>query len=115
MLTLLLTLVIGIVALAPGLAAAQVSSGAPGSTKPNSPLEGSGSPGAGSPSASGTSTTPGASSGSGGATTAPGGSSSSPSASPSQPSDDLAKYTTPGECETAGGAWLMATNRCVRK
>jgi hypothetical protein len=93
-----LPLLVGIVALAPALAAAQVSSDAPGSTRPNSPLEGAGGPGAGSSSGSEKSTAPGALSGSSGPTTTPGASgdpSSSPSASPSQISDDFAKYTTP--------------------
>jgi hypothetical protein len=115
---LMLTLVVGIIALAPALAAAQVSSGAPGSTRPNSPLEGAGGPGAGPDSSSGTTTVPGASSRPSGSSTAPGASgdpSSSPSASPSQTSDDFAQYTTPADCEKASGVWVMATNRCVRK
>jgi hypothetical protein len=115
-----LTLLVGIIALPPALAAAQLSSGFPGSTRPNSPLEGAGGPGAGSASGSGTSTAPGASSGpsGSGANTAPDASgypSSSPSASPWQTGDDFASYTTPAECEKAGGVWLMVTNRCVRK
>src|SRR5262245_6510710 len=42
---LMLMLLVGIIGLAPAIAAAQVSSGAPGSTRPNSPLQGSGGPG----------------------------------------------------------------------
>ena len=42
---LMLMLLVGIIALAPAIAAAQLSSGAPGSTRPNSPLQGSGGPG----------------------------------------------------------------------
>jgi hypothetical protein len=53
---LMLMFLVGIIVLAPTFAAAQVSTGAPGSTRPNSPLEGSGGP------ASGTSTAPGTSS-----------------------------------------------------
>jgi hypothetical protein len=114
---LMLMLLVGIIALAPAIAAAQLSSGAPGSTRPNSPLQGSGGPGT-RPATGSEMSAPGASGGPSGATTAPGVSgdpSSSPSASPSQTSDDFAKYTTPAECEKASGVWLMATNRCVRK
>jgi hypothetical protein len=42
---LILMLLVGIITLAPAIAAAQVSSGAPGSTRPNSPLQGPGGPG----------------------------------------------------------------------
>jgi hypothetical protein len=117
---LMLTLLIGIIALAPAYVAAQVSSGAPGSTRPNSPLEGSGGPGAGPASGSGTSTGPGAASGpsGSGANTAPDASghpAGSSSASPSQTADDFAKYTTPAECEKAGGVWLLAAKGCVRR
>ena len=112
---LMLMLLVGIIALAPAIAAAQLSSGAPGSTRPNSPLQGSGGPGT-RPDYSGSETSPpGASGGPSGATRAPGDPSSSPSASPSQTSDDFAKYTTPADCEKASGVWLMPTNRCVRK
>lgn len=115
---LMLMLLVGIIALAPAIAAAQLSSGAPGSTRPNSPLQGSGGPGT-RPDYSGSETSPpGASGGPSGATTTPGVSddaSGSPSASPSQTSDDFAKYTTPADCEKGSGVWLMATNRCVRK
>jgi hypothetical protein len=112
---LMLMLLVGIVALAPAIAAAQLSSGAPGSTRPNSPLQGSGGPGT-RPDYSGSETSPpGASGGPNGATSAPGDPSSSPSASPSQTSDDFAKYTTPADCEKASGVWLRATNKCVRK
>jgi hypothetical protein len=112
---LMLMLLVGIVALAPAIAAAQLSSGAPGSTRPNSPLQGSGGPGT-RPDYSGSETSPPAASGGpSGATSAPGDPSSSPSASPSQTSDDFAKYTTPADCEKASGVWLMATNRCVRQ
>jgi hypothetical protein len=116
---LILMLLVGIIALAPAIAAAQLSSGAPGSTRPSSPLQGSGGPGT-RPGYSGSETSPPPASpgGPSGATTAPGvsgDSSSSPSASPSQTSDDFAKYTTPADCEKASGVWLMATNRCVRK
>jgi hypothetical protein len=116
--TLKLTLLAGIIALAPALAAAQVSSGAPGSTRPHSPLEGAGGDGAGSSSGSGTNSAPGGSSGPSGPAPAPeasGDPTSSPSASPSQTSDDFAKYTTPTDCENARGVWVMATNRCVQK
>ena len=103
--TLMLIALAGIMALAPTFAAAQVSSGAPGSTRPMSPLQGSGGPSAGPASGNGTSTVPGAS----------GEPSSSPSASPSEKSNDFEKYTTPADCEKAGGAWQMATNKCARK
>jgi len=112
---LMLMLLVGIIALAPAIAAAQLSSGAPGSTRPNSPLQGSGGPGT-RPDYSGSETSPpGASGGPSGATRAPGDPSSSPSASPSQTSDDFAKYTTPADCEKASGVWLMPANKCVRK
>jgi hypothetical protein len=112
---LMLMLLVGIFALAPAVAAAQLSSGAPGSTRPDSPLQGSGGPGT-RPDYSGSETSPPAASGGpSGATSAPGDPSSSPSASPSQTSDDFAKYTTPADCEKASGVWLMATNRCVRQ
>jgi hypothetical protein len=115
---LMLMLLVGMIALAPAIAAAQLSSGAPGSTRPDSPVQGSGGPGT-RPDYSGSETNPPpASSQPSGATTAPGVSgdpSNSPSASPSQTSDDFAKYTTPADCEKASGVWLMATNRCVRQ
>lgn len=112
---LMLMLLVGIIVLAPAMAVAQLSSGAPGSTRPNSPLQGSGGPGTTRPSSGSEMSAPGASGGPSGATTAPADPSSSPSASPSQTSDDFAKYTTPADCEKASGVWLMATNRCVRK
>jgi hypothetical protein len=115
---LMLMLLVGMIALAPAIAAAQLSSGAPGSTRPDSPVQGSGGPGTRPDYAGSETNPPPASSQPSGATTAPrvsGDSSNSPSASPSHTADDFAKYTTPADCEKAGGVWLMATNRCVRK
>ena len=89
---LMLALLIGIIALAPAIAAAQT--GSSGGGKP------------------GSSTT---SSGKSGGTTSSGGSSSSPAASPSGSSSDLSKATTKAECEKAGGMWQAAANKCDKK
>jgi hypothetical protein len=89
---LMLTLLIGIIALAPAIAAAQT--GASGGGK------------------SGSSTT---SSEKSGGTTSSGGSSSSPAASPSGSSSDLSKVATKAECEKAGGMWQAAANKCEKK
>ena len=87
-----LALLIGIIALAPAIAAAQTGSSVGG--KP------------------GSSTT---SSGKSGGTTSSGGSSSSPAANPSGSSSDLAKVTTKAECEKADGMWQAAANKCDKK
>ena len=112
---LMLMLLVGIIALAPAIAAAQVSSGAPGSTRPNSPLQGSGGPG----------TRPETNplSEPSGATTAPkasSDSSSSPSASPSSDmSRDLSQYKNRDDCVKAGGVWhdeeRPAASKCEAK
>jgi hypothetical protein len=105
---LMLMLLVGIIALAPAIAAAQLSSGAPGSTRPNSPLQGSGGPGT-RPDYSGSETNPPASREPSGATTTPNASSdssSSPSASPpSDTSRDFSQYTNRDDCVNAGGMW----------
>jgi hypothetical protein len=120
---LMLILLVGIFALAPAIAAAQLSSGAPGSTRPNSPLQGSGGPGT-RPDYSGSETSPaGASGESSGATTAPSASSdssSSPSASPSSDrSRDFSLYTNRDDCVKAGGMWhdeeRPAASKCEAK
>ena len=89
---LMLALLIGIIALAPAIAAAQT--GSSGGGKP------------------GSSSTP---AGQSGGTTSSGGSSSSPAASPSGSSSDLSKVTTKAECEKAGGMWQAAANKCEKK
>jgi hypothetical protein len=120
---LMLMLSVGIIALAPALAAAQLSSGAPGSTRPNSPLQGSGGPGT-RPDYSGSETKPPAAlSEPSGATTAPNASSdssSSPSASPSSDtSRDLSQHTNRDDCVNAGGMWhdeeRPAASKCEAK
>jgi hypothetical protein len=106
---LMLTLLVGIIALAPAIAAAQTGGGTgspgSGSSTPSGTTGGSGS-GLSTP---GSSSTPGS-----GSTTAPG-SSSSPSASPSGTGSDLSKITSRADCERAGGMWSAATNKCDRK
>jgi hypothetical protein len=102
---------IAVAAMGPSSTFAQVSSGAPGSTRPESPAAGAG---GGKPSSSETTGAPGS------PATAPVGSNptdspGSPSASPPAPSDDFAKYTTPTDCEKAGGMWLIATGACTRR
>jgi hypothetical protein len=101
---LVMALLVGSIALAPAIAAAQTSSG----SKPGS---------SGSSSTSGTAGSTGASSGGGTATTpgASGGSSTTPSASPSGSSSDLSQYMTKADCEKAGGMWQVASNKCVKK
>ena len=120
---LILMLLVGIITLAPAIAAAQLSSGAPGSTRPNSPLQGSGGPGT-RPDYSGSETNPPAALREpGGATTAPNASSdssSSPSASPSSDtSRDFRQYTNRDDCVNAGGMWhdeeRPAASKCEAK
>jgi hypothetical protein len=119
---LMLMLLVGIIALAPAIAAAQISSGAPGSTRPNSPLQGSGGPGT-RPDYSGSETSPPPSREPSGATTAPNASSdssSSPSASPSgDTSHDFSQYTNRDDCVNAGGMWHAgerpAAGKCEAK
>jgi hypothetical protein len=118
---LILMLLVGIISLAPAIAAAQLSSGAPGSTRPNSPLQGSGGPGT---RLSGSETNPPAAlSEPSGATTAPNASSdssSSPSASPSSDtSRDFSQYTNRDDCVNSGGMWhdeeRPAASKCEAK
>jgi hypothetical protein len=108
---LMLGFLVGIIALAPALAAAQSGSGGSGASSSGA---GSSSPGAaGSGSSSGAGSGSGTSSG--GATTgssAGGSSTTSPSASPS---GDFAQYTTQADCEKAGGLWQFASNKCEKK
>jgi hypothetical protein len=120
---LMLMLLVGIIALAPAIAAAQISSGAPGSTRPNSPLQGSGGPGT-RPDYSGSETNPpGALGGPSGASTAPNASSdssSSPSASPRGDTfRDFSQYTNRDDCAKAGGMWhdeeRPAASKCEAK
>jgi hypothetical protein len=107
-------LLVGVVALTPTFAVAQISSGAPGSTRPHSPLKGSGGP---------ANNAPGNSSEPSGATTAPNASSdssSSPSASPSgKTSHDFSQYTNRNDCVNAGGMWQdeerPAASKCEAK
>jgi len=89
---LMLALLIGTIALAPAIAAAQT--GGSGAGKP------------------GTSSTP---SGKSGGTTSSGGSSSAPAASPSGSAKDLSKITTKAECDKAGGMWQAAATKCEKK
>jgi hypothetical protein len=118
---LMLMLSVGIIALAPAIAAAQLSSGAPGSTRPNSPLQGSGGPGT-RPDYSGSETSPAPSSQPSGATApnASSDSSSSPSASPrGDTSRDFSHYTNRDDCVNAGGMWHAeerpAAGKCEAK
>lgn len=120
---LILMLLVGIMPLAPDIAAAQVSSGAPGSTRPNSPLQGSGGPGT-RPEYSGSETNPPAALREpGGATTAPNASSdssNSPSASPSTDTSRVfSQYTNRDDCVNAGGMWhdeeRVAAGKCEAK
>jgi hypothetical protein len=86
-------LLIGIIALAPAIAAAQTAGTGGGKT-------------------GGSSST---SSGASGGTTSSGGSSSTPAASPSGRSADLSKAMTKAECEKAGGMWQAADKKCEKK
>jgi hypothetical protein len=95
---LMVTLLVGIIALAPAIAAAQSSSGS-GST-------GSSSSGS---TPSGTS----GSSGSGSTSVGSGSSTGSPSASPK--AGDMSKYTTKTDCEKAGGKWQASSKMCMKK
>ena len=114
---LMLMLLGGIIALAPAIAAAQH-----GSTRPNSPLQGSGGPGT-RPDYSGSETNPPASREPSGATTTPNASSdssSSPSASPSgDTSRAFSQYTNRDDCVNAGGMWhdeeRPAASKCEAK
>jgi predicted lipid-binding transport protein (Tim44 family) len=120
---LMLMLLVGIIALAPAIAAAQVSSGAPGSTRPNSPLQGSGGPGTRPDSSGSVTNPPAASSEPSGATTTPKASrnsSTSPSASPSSDtSRDFSQYKNRDDCVNAGGMWhdeeRPAASKCEAK
>jgi hypothetical protein len=106
---------VGIIALAPAIAAAQSGSGgSPGGS------------GAGSPGASGSGSGTSGSGASGSGNTAPGGSgspsdapstspSTAPSASPSGTSGDFAQYTSQVDCEQAGGMWHAASSKCEKK
>jgi hypothetical protein len=101
---LILTLLVGIIAFAPALAAAQTGSSGSGTSGSSSSGSPSGTTGSGT-TGSGTSTSPGTSSGS----------PSSPAASPSGTASDFAKYTTKADCEKAGGMWDTASNKCQKK
>jgi hypothetical protein len=92
---LMLSFLVGIVALAPMIAAAQTGS------------SGSGTSGSGS-SAPAEKPAPAPPAGSGG-------SSSSPSASPSAAPIDFSQYTTQADCEKAGGMWQSASSKCEKK
>jgi hypothetical protein len=100
-----LALLIGTVALAPALAAAQTGSGSGGSKPGTSNPSGSGSSGGSGSTGSMPSTKdPGSTSGSG---------SSAPSASPS--GKDLSTFKTKADCEKAGGMWMASTKSCEAK
>jgi hypothetical protein len=107
---LMLTFLVGIIALAPAIAAAQATggsgsgSGSSGSTSSPSGTSGSTGSGTSSGSSTGSSTTGGS-----------GSSTSSPSASPSGSAGDLSQYTTKADCEKAGGMWESASNKCAKR
>lgn len=90
---LMVTLLVGIIALAPAIAAAQTSSG-------------------GGSSSSGSSTPSGTKGSTGGGSTSSG-SGTTPSASPS--GTDMSKYTTKADCEKAGGKWQASSKMCMKK
>ena len=102
-----LALLVGTIALAPVLAAAQTGSGSGGS-KPGTSSP-SGTTG-GSPSSDPTHKTPGSSSGSSGSM---GTGTGAPSASPS--GMNMSTFKTQPDCEKAGGMWQASSSSCTRK
>lgn len=87
-------LLVGILALVPGMALAQSGGGAGGTKAPSSGASGKS----------------GGTSGSGQSTTG-----TSPSASPSGSGDTMSKYRTKADCEKAGGMWTASTKTCMAK
>ena len=92
---LMVTLLVGIIALAPAIAAAQSSTGSGSS--------GSSSSGSSTPSTSKGTTGSGSTS------------SGAPAASPSGSMADMSKYTTKADCEKAGGKWQASSKMCMKK